>query len=141
MQVFIVGTPLETAVALDNRRLNKQIIEVEQILDAMRGKTAWSNHPCVLQYKGHEKWLEHYLSCLTLYKHNARIHAKVCSDLAQICKPKWHTQEYFDQMKRRLYQKNEKHYQQWSHLCKSLDNWYYIDGKFVKYRNGKKIKE
>lgn len=31
MQVFIIGTPLETAVALDKRRLHKQIIECKQM--------------------------------------------------------------------------------------------------------------
>lgn len=141
MQVFIVGSPLETAMILDKRRLNKQIIECRQILDALNGKKAWSNHPCVLQYRGYEKWLEHYLSCLTLYKHNANIHAKVCSDLAQICKPEWHTQEYIAQMKRRLFEKDEEYYKQWSYLGKSLDNWYFVDGEWVKYRNGKKIIE
>lgn len=60
MQVFIVGTPLETAMALDSRRLNKQIIECQQILDALNGKKAWSNHPCVLQYRGYEYWLTIY---------------------------------------------------------------------------------
>ena len=112
MQVFIIGSPLETAIAMngDVRRYNKQIIEAQQILDALNGKSAWSNHPCVLQYRGHEKWLEHYISCLTLYKHQASIHACVCSDLARMCTPQFHTQEYFDQMKRRLYQKNNNHY-------------------------------
>lgn len=139
MQVFIIGTPLETATALDNHRLNKQIIECQQILDALNGAKAWSNHPCVLQYRGYEKWLEHYLSCLTLYKHNATIHAKVCSDLAQMCKPEWHTTEYFDQMKRRLYSKNPEHYKQWSHLDKSDINWYFVDKEWRKYINGKRI--
>lgn len=139
MQVFIIGTPLETAIALDNRRLNKQIIECQQILDALNGAKAWSNHPCVLQYRGYEKWLEHYLSCLTLYKHNAYIHAKTCSDLAQMCKPEWHTTEYFDQMKRRLFEKNEEHYKQWSHLGASDENWYFVDGEWRKYINGKRI--
>lgn len=64
MQVFIVGTPLETAVALDTKRLHKQIVECGQILDALNGKTAWSNHPCVLQYRGYEKWLKGYLRVL-----------------------------------------------------------------------------
>lgn len=27
MNVFIIGSPIETAITLDNRRLNKQIIE------------------------------------------------------------------------------------------------------------------
>jgi hypothetical protein len=139
MQVFIIGTPLETAMALDNHRLNKQIIECQQILDALNGAKAWSNHPCVLQYRGHEKWLEHYLSCLTLYKHNATIHAKVCSDLAQMCEPEWHTTEYFDQMKRRLYSKNPEHYKQWAHLGTSDENWYFVDKEWRKYINGKRI--
>lgn len=140
MQVFIIGTPLETAIALDNRRLNKQIIECQQILDALNGAKAWSNHPCVLQYRGYEKWLEHYLSCLTLYKHNAYIHAKTCSDLAQMCKPEWHTQEYFDQMKRRLYSKNKEHYKQWAHLGESNQNFYYVDKEWRIYENGKRVK-
>lgn len=140
MQVFIIGTPLETATALDNRRLNKQIIECQQILDALNGAKAWSNHPCVLQYRGYEKWLEHYLSCLTLYKHNAYIHAKVCSDLAQMCKPEWHTTEYFDQMKRRLYSKNNEHYKQWENLGESNQNFYYVDGEWRVYENGKRLK-
>ena len=66
MQVFIVGTPFETAKALDNQRLRKQIIECDQILDALNGKAAWSNHPCVLQYKDHQWWLKGYRNCLML---------------------------------------------------------------------------
>ena len=141
MQVFIIGTPLETAMALSERHLNNQINEAGIILDALNGKKAWSRHPAVLQYRGYEKWLEHYLSCLTLYKHNASIHAGVCSDLARMCTPEWHTQEYFDQMKRRLYSKNPEHYKQWEHLGTSLENWYWSqeENKFIKYVNGKRI--
>lgn len=138
MQVFIVGSPLETAMALDGARLRKQILEVGQILDALNGAKAWSNHPCVLQYRGHEKWLEHYSSCLTLYKHNASIHAGVCSDLARMCTPDWHTQEYYDQMKRRLYTKDSEHYKQWADLGKSKENWYFVDNQWRKYINGKR---
>lgn len=36
MQVFIVGSPLETARVLDPKRLRKQIIECQQILDAIK---------------------------------------------------------------------------------------------------------
>ena len=140
MQVFIIGSPLETAMTLDMRRLNKQIIECGQILDALSGKKAWSNHPCVLQYKGHEKWLTHYLSCLTLYKHQVNIHAGICSDLAKMCTPPFHTQEYFDQMKRRLYQKDKEYYSQFAHLGESQVNWYFVDGEWRFYENGKRIK-
>ena len=44
MQVFIIGTPLETAMALDAKRLNKQTIEARQILKAIVGDSkAWAN--------------------------------------------------------------------------------------------------
>lgn len=55
MNIFIVGSPVETARALDLRRLHKQIIECQQILDALNGKCAWSNHPCTLQYKDYQR--------------------------------------------------------------------------------------
>lgn len=42
MQVFIIGSPLETAMALDGARLRKQIIETQQILNALNGAKAWS---------------------------------------------------------------------------------------------------
>lgn len=141
MQVFIVGSPLETAMALDPKRLNKQIIEGGQILDALNGVKAWSNHPCVLQYRGYEGWLDDYKKCLEGYAMGDTVRTTVYSILADGIRPDWHTQEYYDQMKRRLFEKDEEHYKQWSHLGKSLDNWYYIDGKFVKYRNGRKVEE
>lgn len=140
MQVFIIGTPLETAIALDRGRLNKQIIECRQILDALNGAKAWSNHPCVLQYRGHEKWLEHYHDCLLFYRRGYYDLAKVESYYATDCHPiDWHTQAYYDQMKRRLYTKDEIHYAQWSHLGKSDYNLYYVDGEWRKYINGKRV--
>ena len=149
MQVFIVGTPLETAMALDPKRLRKQIIECRQILDALNGAKAWSNHPCVLQYKGYEKWLRSYKECLEECQEGKSDDSpdggfygmRDASRHCEVCKPPFHTQEYFEQMKRRLFEKDEEHYKQWSHLGKSLDDWYYIDGKFVKYRNGRKVEE
>lgn len=150
MQVFIIGSPFETAQILDKKRLNRQIQEAKVILDALNGAKAWSNHPCVLQYRGHEDWLLHYQWCLESYYrgvtngtldleyYDARDESRVC----EAYKPMFHTQEYFDQMKRRLFEKDEEHYKQWSHLGKSEDNWYWSpsEGKFIKYRNGKRIK-
>lgn len=140
MQVFIVGSPLETAEALDDRRLNKQIIECEQILLALNGAKAWSNHPCVLQYRGHEKWLENYRACLLRYYHGEIDRASTSNRWCEIIgKPPFHTQEYFDQMKRRLYSKDPVHYAQWANLGESEDNWYFVDGEWRIYRNGKRI--
>lgn len=148
MQVFIIGTPLETAKALDNRRLNKQIIECQQILNALNGAKAWSNHPCVLQYRGHEEWLKLYTWCLEDYYTSIRYEnasdmlyiSKEWSDMSIECKPPFHNEEFFEQMKRRLYTKNPHHYSQWSYLGKSLDNWYFVNGEWRIYENGKRIK-
>lgn len=139
MQVFIVGSPLETAMALDPKRLRKQIIECGQILDALNGKSAWSNHPCVLQYRGYEKWLKIYKGILMSYEKCEFGTAILSNMYADNYRPDWHTQEYYDQMKRRLFEKDEEHYKQWSHLGKSDENWYFVDGSWRKYVNGKRL--
>lgn len=140
MQIFIVGTPLETATALDNRRLNKQIIECQQILDALSGeKKGWRNHPCVLQYRGYEKWLEIYKDILMSYKKGEFGKAILFNMYVDNYRPDWHTQEYYNQMKRRLYTKDSEHYKQWADLGTSQENWYFVDGEWRKYVNGKRI--
>lgn len=140
MQVFIIGTPLETAMVLDPKRLHKQIVECGQILDALSGKGAWSNHPCVLQYRGHRKWLEHYHDCLLFFKRGYYDLAKIESHYATDCHPvEWHTDEYYEQMKRRLYTKDKEYYKQWAQLGESDCNWYFVDGSWRKYVNGKRI--
>ena len=139
MQVFIVGSPLETARALDIRRLNKQIIEVKQILAALNGTDAWSNHPAVLQYRGYEMWLRHYMRCLECYVRSNMMLSAFISNESDKIRPEWHTQAYFDQMKRRLYTKDNNHYKQWAHLGESQENWYFVDNEWRKYINGKRI--
>lgn len=143
MQVFIIGSPLETAQALDKKRLNKQIVECKQILNAIEGKTkAWANHPCTIQYKEYTKWLIAYTHCLKSYFnndiHNARIWNLYAIDLT----PSFHTIAYLDQMKRRLYTKDNNHYNKWKFLGESQENWYWSnkENKFIKYINSKKLK-
>ena len=141
MQVFIVGSPLETAKILDKKRLNRQIQETKVILDALNGAKAWSNHPCVLQYRGHEMWLGFYKYCLEYYANGWMRDAKIESDYAESCRPPFHTQEYYDQMKRRLYTKNKEHYKQFAEYGESDCNWFWSqsENKFIKYINGKRI--
>lgn len=141
MQVFIVGTPLETAMTLDPRRLNKQIIECQQILDALNGAKAWSNHPCTLQYAEHKRWLMNYMGCLLRYRSGEIERAATSSKWCKLDKPSFHTQEYFDQMKRRLYTKDPVYYEEWACLGTSEVNWYYVDGEWRYYKNGKRVKE
>lgn len=149
MQVFIVGSPLETAMALDKRRLNRQIQETKVVLDALNGAKTWSNHPCVLQYRGYEKWLTAYLNVLVHYRRyvvglcdaNYLGAASIQDIVAKDLTPPFHTAEYFKQMKRRLYTKDPVYYEEWAYLGESEDNWYWSpsEGKFIKYRNGKRI--
>lgn len=142
MQVFITSkNPIETVKVLDNRRLNKQIIECRQILNAINGQTkAWKNHPCTLQYKNHKSWLICYLYCLEYYKRGNIDDALFCSNKCFEMVPNFHDDEYLNQMKRRLYTKDNNHYKQWSYLGESCINWYFVDGNWKKYLNGKQIK-
>lgn len=143
MQVFIIGTPMETAMALDPLRLNKQLLETQQILDALNGKKSWSRHPAVLQYRGHETWLRRYKRVLEEVKSGCRegVKCKYHDFRAKETTPSFHTQGYYDQMKRRLYTKNPEHYKQWAHLGCSDENWYWSheENRFIKYVNGKRI--
>ena len=141
MQVFVVGTPLETAECLDNRRLHKQIVECGQILSALEGKTtAWKNHPCTKQYRGYETWLKLYRGVLENYG-NDIVKTAELNKKAMSCTPCFHRKMYFDQMKRRLYTKDKTHYKQFSNLGESDINWYWSQetDTFVKYKNGKKL--
>jgi len=141
MQIFIIGTPYETAECLDKKRFNKQIIECRQILSTLEGKSStWKNHPCAKQYKGHEEWLYRYLD--TFIEFNvSRENSRLVSQKASMYTPEFHVKEYFDQMKRRLYTKDPEHYQKFSKYGTSDVNWYWNEKtqSFVKYENGKKL--
>lgn len=137
MQIFIIGTPLETAKALDKRRLNKQIIECHQILNAINGAKAWRNHPVVLQYRDYDDWLRLYTKVLEEYRNGSYIVAEMIDSV--MIQPPFHDEEFFNQMKRRLFTKNPQHYSQWSDLGTSEENWYYVDGVMRRYVNGKRI--
>lgn len=124
----------------DTRRYNKQLLEIKQILDALNGKKAWSRHPAVLQYRGCEKWLEHYQRVL-IYYNSLGVEHKFYNEMAIKFSPEWHCEEYYNQVKRRLYTKNPEHYKQWEHLGRSDENWYWSkeENRFIKYINGKRI--
>ena len=141
MQVFIVGSPLETAQILDRRRLNRQIQEAKVILDALNGAKAWSNHPCVLQYRGYEGWLNSYMFTLKRFKAREMTSAHFWNTRAEKRRPPFHTEKYFDQMKRRLYSKDPIFYAQWMNLGLSECNWYYVDDEWIYYKNGKRVNE
>jgi hypothetical protein len=156
MNVFIIGSAIDTAKVLDPKRLNKQIVECRQIINAIKGNNkGWKNHPAVIQYQEYEDWLFGYLMCLENYywavykkdvpeltRPDLMEHAIKWSKLASELCPSFHTEEFFTQMKRRLYTKDNNHYKQWSALSESQENWYWStkENRFIKYINGKKLK-
>lgn len=141
MQIFITGTPFETARDLDPRRLNKQIIETEQIINAILGiGKGWFNHPVVKMYKNDVNFLMSYLCCLDAYRKGDLIKALQFSDGAMNNKPVFIDEYLITQMKRRLYTKDNNYYSQWKDLGESSINFYYVDGNWLYYENGKLIK-
>lgn len=80
-----------------------------------------------------------YKTCLEFYQRGNIDFASRMSCYCKILTPRFHTQEYFDQMKRRLYTKDPEHYKQWADLGTSEENHYFVDGEWRKYVNGKRI--
>lgn len=145
MQVFVVGSPLETAMVLDKARLRKQIIECHQILAAIHGEgKEWIHHPVVLMYSepNSVRWLSIYAFVLEGYLAGYSGLMELDADAKEITPP-FHTPEFFTQMKRRLYTKNPEHYKQWAELGESQDNHYWSPSqqKWLVYRNGKLLQE
>jgi hypothetical protein len=64
MQTFLPFPAKRNSLdALDNKRLNKQILECYQILNILSGNSksnAWRNHPAVLMWEGAEQELYRY---------------------------------------------------------------------------------
>lgn len=75
MQTFMPFSSFyDSADVLDDRRLNKQIIEAYQIVS---GKVPNKNHPACLMWKDHKYWLNKYIKvcCLVYYKRTKKTHS------------------------------------------------------------------
>lgn len=144
MQIFVpFASPLKTAEAMinDQPRYNKQIIECQQILDAISGKSkAWRNHPVVKMYAEHQSYLQCYMECLKLFRNGDNYRAIIKSNYAIIYPPPFLTPDFCDQHKRRLYTKSPERYPQFAEYGTSDENWYFVEGELKKYINGKIVK-
>lgn len=141
MQVFVVGSPLETAMALDPKRIRSQIREAHIILNAIHGEgKGWIHHPVVLMYSepNSVRWLQMYADILEGYLADYTGLERADREAKEIT-PAFHTPEFIKQMKRRLYTKNPEHYKQWAELGTSEDNFYWSPTRraWLMYRNGK----
>jgi hypothetical protein len=62
---FVFGSLDYICDTLDRRRLNKQKVEANQILNASLGLTkGWANHPAVLMWRGYSNALKYYFNCI-----------------------------------------------------------------------------
>lgn len=141
MQVFVpYPNPFGVAQCLDKRRLNKQIVECGQILRAIDDPAApWSHHPVVAMWKPYRDWLWWYRDCLDNYR---RGNLQVARDIGLVCfakHPAFLTRDFCHQHRRRLYAKDPVYYAEFAEYGISEENWYYVDGKLVRYIKGKKI--
>jgi len=141
MQVFVpYAEPILTATVLDKKRMNKQVVECCQILDAIDGKSkSWKNHPVTKMYTPYREWLDRYRICLRYFIENNYEQSKWWSDHADLIRPDFLTDEFCDQHKRRLYTKDPGKYAQFAGLGESEENWYIIDGELVKYIDGERV--
>lgn len=137
MQIFIpYSSPIETAKCLDKKRLNKQIIECQQILNVFNGTSlAWKNHPVTKMYANNADWVELYRDCLLEYRNGNIDEAVTKSMLADQIKPAFlHNQALLDQHKKRLYTKDQNKYKQFESYGISYENWYVINDEIKIYR-------
>ena len=135
MQIFLVGTAIETAMVLDKRRLNKQIIETKQILKGISGESQhWRNHPVMKMYKYHTEFLKLYLRCLEAYRDGNISDAELISIEAEKVRPIFtYDQVFLENMKRRLFTKDNSYYSQWAELGESQINMYYVENTWIFY--------
>lgn len=73
MQTFLPYPSFsQSAACLDHKRLNKQIVEVQQIYKALVIPSyGWQNHPAVKMWRGHEYALLMYgLACYLQWQRN-----------------------------------------------------------------------
>lgn len=65
MQTFLPYPSFKLSMSvLDRKRLGKQRVEAQQILNALEGKSkGWVNHPATRMWRGYEPALRLYLQC------------------------------------------------------------------------------
>ena len=140
MQVFVIShNPLETAKVLDPKRLNKQVLECQWILDGYMYNTRALNHPIAKMYANDLNWLTLYQKTLECYRNGDVEKAEVFSKEAMKITPSFLTQEYMDNFKKRLYTKDKEHYKQYKDYGTTETNMYFVNGEWIMYKNGKRI--
>lgn len=84
MQTFLPYKDFaKVAKSLDNKRLNKQILECYQVLNVLSNPSptaGWRNHPAVKMWRGHEFALYNYVQVMILEANRRGIKTEKNSD-------------------------------------------------------------
>jgi hypothetical protein len=91
MQILILGSSLETAIALDAKMLDQQIEVCDQIISKIK---AGEVDESIEVYKNHLWWLQMHCNTLDYYKRDMLDEAEEMSYLAQRYKPSFITDGY-----------------------------------------------
>lgn len=109
MQTFILNHDLFiSAQQLDSKRLNKQLTECHQIINIIVLKQkAWSNHPCVLQWKNNMEYLYNYTytiayECKQRLINHKHIPYYLSLGFYRLGEPQWITDEFIKRHRQAL---------------------------------------
>lgn len=130
MQIFIIDTPIKTALSLDRRRFHNQITEAKLILKGIRGENGWGRHALAKMYKDHSLWLEYYIMVFEAVKRCDLAEAEFYNEFANEIKPNFLTEDFYNHMKCRLYTKDKEFYKDWEVFEESNINKYFVDGEW-----------
>jgi hypothetical protein len=132
MQTFVPYADMhESAVVLDNKRLNKQLLEGRQIyniLSSGRTKGGWVNHPAVKMWRNYDNALYAYLENMMLecefrgiateknWSAITKMHSDNWDRGSNIVMPPWWNDERVHQSHRNnLYNKDPEFYAEFVH--------------------------
>jgi len=119
----------ESAKCLDNKRLQKQIVECKQIyLALILPEYGWKNHPAVKMWQRFEECLIQYaLSCIEEWElRHKKIHVlneyfSTCPFLSHLEVPSWiGNPEFHLSHQSNLYRKDPEHYKQFADIGPNL---------------------
>ena len=91
MQLLILGSSLETAMALNARMLDQQILVCDQIISKLN---AGEVDKSIEVYQGHLWWLQMHCNTLDYYRRDMLDEASEMSYFAERYKPAFITDEY-----------------------------------------------
>jgi hypothetical protein len=89
MQLLILGSSLETAMALDARMLDQQILVCDQIINKLN---AGEVDKSIEVYQGHQWWLQMHCNTLDYYRRDLLDEASEMSYFAERYKPAFITE-------------------------------------------------